>query len=256
MKKTNKLYLFFTAIFIVSINFNAFAVNSQDIKNNKWIKPVEGTIPNPFGNNYEFYDVYRAGHTGIDITSRVGNSVVAVADGVVRLIKTKPNMRYGNYIVIEHDNGLYTLYGHLKSVNVTHDEIIKQGQLIGHSGMSGLASYPHLHFEVLDRLPVRDGAWGYNYICERRSEEIISRERNKRLFFEKMPVYDFLPLSLIQQQFSFLNNDNKYIEHFYRMKDNVCVEKKISPITYYNPENFLPKYERSVMPSFGHYHKI
>ncbi|MFN8576407.1 MAG: M23 family metallopeptidase [Candidatus Sericytochromatia bacterium] len=241
----------FILIIVLASNIQVNNVSANNISPS-WIKPVEGTIPNPFGNNYEFYDVYRAGHTGVDITSKVGTEVHAVGEGIVKFIKTKPNMRYGNYIVLEHNNGLFTLYGHLKNVLVTIDEVVKQGQIIGHSGMSGLASYPHVHFEVIDRVPVRDGAWGYNYICERRNEEIINKERSKRLFFERMPVYDFLPISTIQEKFSFLGVDSKHMEHFYRMKDNICVEKPISPITYYNPENYLPKYDKSTMPHFGH----
>lgn len=225
------------------------AIPAKSEKTN-WIKPVEGTIPNPFGNSYEFYDVFRSGHTGVDIATPVGTKVHAVAEGIVRFIKTKPNMRYGNYIVIEHENGLFSLYAHLKKVLVTLDEKVPQGFVIAHSGMSGLASYPHVHFEVTDNVPVRDGAWGYNYICERRTENIRAREREKRGFFDGFPVYDFLPMNEIFKKFSYIGQEKKVISHFYRMKDSVCVEKPIMEITYYNPENFLPKYEPSVMPEF------
>lgn len=239
-------------IFLLTVNCSLVVKADSE----HWIKPVEGTIPNPFGNNYEFYNVYRAGHTGVDIAASIGTPVHAVDNGIVRYIKTRPNMRYGNYIVLEHENNIYTLYGHLKNVMVTIDEKINQGDIIGHTGISGLASYPHLHFEVTDSVPVRDGAWGYNYICDRRSEEVINRERDKRLFFEKLPVYDFLPLTTIQEKFAFLKASQKHIEHFYRMEEHICVEKKISPITYYNPENYLPRYERSIMPQFGIHHHI
>lgn len=223
---------------------------SQSEESVKWIKPVQGTIPNHFGNSYEFYDVFRAGHTGVDIATHVGSNVHVVADGIIRFIKTKPNMRYGNYIVVEHENGLYTLYAHLQKVLVTIDEKVTQGTVIARSGISGLASYPHVHFEVLNKVPVRDGAWGYNYICERRSESVLNKERLMRDTHEGLPVYDFMPLHEILEKFSFMNTEKKTMSHFYRMKDNICVEKPINEITYYNPENFLPKYEHSIMPEF------
>lgn len=216
-----------------------------------WIKPVEGTIPNPFGNNYRFFNMYRAGHTGIDIKAEIGTPVHAVADGIVKFIKTKRNMRYGNYIVLQHKNGLYTLYAHLQKVTVTLNQNVNQGTVIARTGVSGLASFPHLHFEVTNEVPIRDGAWGYNYICQRRTENLINKEMMKKNKFEKVPSYDFLPLTEIQTKFSFINYDYKKIEYFYRMKDNICIEKTIAPITYYNPEKFLPKYQYSAMVDFN-----
>lgn len=234
------------------ITFIVFVLTIIPVRseNRAWIKPVNGTIPNPFGNSYEFYDVFRAGHTGIDIATPVGSNVHAVADGIVRFIKTKPNMRYGNYIVIEHENGMFSLYAHLKKILVTIDEKVQQGSIIAHSGISGLASYPHVHFEVLNKVPKRDGAWGYNYICERRTDKILTKVREKRGYYEGFRVYDFLPMSEILTKFSFMKHEKKIMSHFYRMKDNFCVEKPISEIIYYNPENLLPKYEPSVMPEF------
>ncbi len=226
---------------------------SKQVKDNKeitWIKPVDGTISNKFGNNYRFYNMYRAGHTGIDINAKIGTPVRAVADGTVKFVKTKRNMRYGNYIVLEHANGFDTLYAHLQKILVIVNKKVKQGDIIGYTGVSGLASFPHLHFEVTNRVPVRDGAWGYNYICQRRSDKLINKENDKKHLFEKRLFFDFLPLKTIQEKFSFIDSDQKTIEHFYRMKNNICVEKKITPITYYNPERFLPKFEHSAMLEF------
>lgn len=244
---------FIRSIKVLSIAIICFLTLHQGqarSENEHWIKPVEGTIPNPFGNNYRFYNMYRAGHTGIDIKARIGTPVHAVADGVVKLIKTKRNMRYGNYLVLEHKMGLNTLYAHLQKVLVTMDQKVKQGEVIGYTGISGLASFPHLHFEVTNKLPIRDGAWGYNYICQRRSDILVNKENEKRNLFEKVPLFDFLPITTIQTKFSFIEADKKVMDHFYRMKDNICIERRISPITYYNPEKFLPRFEHSPMPDF------
>lgn len=215
-----------------------------------WIKPVEGTISNTFGNSYRFYNVYRAGHTGIDIKTGVGTPVHAVAKGLVKYVKKKPNMRYGYYIVLEHENGLFTLYGHLQKLNVKINEKVNQGDTIAYTGISGLASYPHLHFEITNRVPIRDGAWGYNYICDRRSDSAINKEKAKKVTLEKMPEFDFLPLNTIQEKFAFPEANEKHIDYFFRMKNHLCIEEPITPITYYNPVKFLPKYEKSIMPEF------
>lgn len=251
----NKLYYTVPIILINSINvIQTKPAESHESIQHKitWIKPVEGTISNPFGNDYKFYNVYRAGHTGIDIKTKVGTSIYSVDKGIVKFIKTKPNMKYGYYIVIEHENGLYTLYAHLQKILVKLNQHVNQGDIIANTGISGLASYPHLHFEVIDRVPIKDGAWGYNYICDKRSQSLINKERNKKVIFDKKFEFDFLPLTTIQEKFSFMNLDKKYIAHFYRMKNKICTEKPIIPITYYNPELLLPSYEHSDMPRFNY----
>lgn len=225
--------------------------NKDNFKNGvKWIKPVDGLIPNPFGNTYRFFNMYRAGHTGIDISAKIGTPVYSVDNGIIKFIKTKHNMRYGNYIVIEHKKDLFSLYAHLQKLNVKLNQTVKQGDIIGYTGVSGLASYPHLHFEVLDSIPIRDGAWGYNYICKVRPDNEIKKADYKRNIFNKDTYYDFLPLTTIKDKFAFENKSFEHIEHFYRMKNNVCIEEPIKPITYFNPEDFLPKYDKAEMPVF------
>lgn len=225
--------------------------NKNNIVKFSWIKPIEGTIPNPFGNGYHFYGSYRAGHTGIDINAKVGTPVKAVADGIVRYIKPKNNLRYGLYVVIEHENKLFSLSGHLSKIGVKLKQKVKQGDIIGFSGVSGLASYPHIHFEVIDRIPIRDGAYGYNYICTHRKFKVEPKEEQQKKFLSnKPPIYDLLPLSKVIEEFSFLNQDKKEMDKFYRMKSGHCVEVKLPKIVYYNPENFFSSFEKAEMPEF------
>lgn len=68
----------------------------------------------------------------------------------VPALKTNPLALYGNCIVIEHESGLYSVYGHLKSKSlaVKAGDIVKQGQIIGAIGTSGSSFFPHLHFEM------------------------------------------------------------------------------------------------------------
>lgn len=216
-----------------------------------WIKPVEGSVPNPFGNDYYFYGSYRAGHTGIDINAKIGTPVKAVANGIVKYIKPKNNLRYGLYVVIEHENKLFSLSGHLSKINVKLKQKVKQGDIIGFTGVSGLASFPHIHFEVIDKVPVRDGAYGYNYICKHRVNKVeIKEDKQKKLLSSKAPIYDLLPLNKVIEEFGFINHEKKEVDRFYRMKAGHCVEVKLPKITYYNPENFFLPFEKAPMPEF------
>lgn len=82
-----------------------------------------------------------------------GSPVYAVADGYVVTSTAIKNSSgnyssYGNYILIAHFNGLYTLYAHLSSRSVSAGETVSQGQVIGAVGTTGNSTGPHLHFEV------------------------------------------------------------------------------------------------------------
>ncbi|GIW21369.1 MAG: hypothetical protein KatS3mg068_0376 [Candidatus Sericytochromatia bacterium] len=225
---------------------------NNNFNNSSWVKPAEGKIPNPFGNNYNFYGYYRAGHTGIDIENKIGTEIYSVDDGIVKLVKSKPNMRYGYYVVIEHKKDLYTLYGHLSKFFVKEGDKVKKGQKIALMGESGLASFPHLHFEVLNKFPINDGAWGYNFICKKRTDNEIKIFKNKK----DIPESDFLSEDEINDKYGFLNKNEKKISYIYRMIKNRCLPKKIIEITYYNPELFLPSYEKSKLKSFTYKSKI
>jgi len=86
-------------------------------------------------------------HKGIDIsTYRSGDPVVATADG--KIVGVSFEMGLGNHIIIEHKYGYITRYAHLKSFAVQKGQSIKQGQVIGYVGNTGLSTGPHLHYEV------------------------------------------------------------------------------------------------------------
>jgi murein DD-endopeptidase MepM/ murein hydrolase activator NlpD len=86
-------------------------------------------------------------HQGLDLSLNFGDTVVAAFDGIVRY--AKPNSGgYGNCIVIRHNNGLETLYGHLNNINVSENQFVKSGELIGLGGSTGHSTGPHLHFET------------------------------------------------------------------------------------------------------------
>ena len=85
-------------------------------------------------------------HYGIDYGVPTGTSVKACAAG--RVVLAENRISTGWSVVIEHLPGLYSLYYHLNSLNVYEGQLIKQGERLGLSGATGLATGPHLHWEV------------------------------------------------------------------------------------------------------------
>lgn len=89
------------------------------------------------------------GYNGLDFGAPRGTPVFASASGQVIVARSFGyNGGYGEYVVISHNNGTQTLYGHLSKVGVTVGEFVGQGQYIGDVGNTGRSTGPHLHFEV------------------------------------------------------------------------------------------------------------
>ena len=86
-------------------------------------------------------------HNGIDFFVPCGTPTLATADGKVVQAKTVEN--YGVIVRIQHRAGLQTFYAHLADFTISVGETVHKGQVIGHSGNSGLTSRPHLHYEVI-----------------------------------------------------------------------------------------------------------
>lgn len=84
-------------------------------------------------------------HYGIDLKVHRGDTVRCVFDGTVRI--TRRDRGYGYFVVVRHDNGLETLYGHLNKILVKNDQKIKAGQAVGMGGNTGRSTGYHLHLE-------------------------------------------------------------------------------------------------------------
>ncbi|MCS6833784.1 MAG: M23 family metallopeptidase, partial [Flammeovirgaceae bacterium] len=136
-----------------------------DEKGKHWSYPLKATeINSAYGvRRFRF-------HHGIDLDLNVGEPIYAVFDGVVRIAKN--NRRgYGNYVLIRHDNGLETLYGHLKTYFVRPGQLVKAGQMIGLGGNTGRSTGPHLHFEIR----YRGHAFNPTYIFDFEKEQILAQ---------------------------------------------------------------------------------
>ena len=104
--------------------------------------PTSSTkITSPFGPRW------RRMHNGLDLKVNIGDTIVAAFDGKVRIVKYE-RRGYGKYVVIRHDNGLETVYGHLSKQLVEENQLVKAGEVIGLGGNTGRSTGSHLHFET------------------------------------------------------------------------------------------------------------
>jgi murein DD-endopeptidase MepM/ murein hydrolase activator NlpD len=111
-----------------------------------FIWPVNGVITSPFG--YRNHPIFGRSilHSGIDIGVDEGTPVHAADGGVV--VEADWIGGYGNAVIIDHGNGLSTLYGHNSSLAVSAGQTVSQGQVIAYAGSTGNSTGPHVHFEV------------------------------------------------------------------------------------------------------------
>lgn len=101
-----------------------------------------GWRPNPFGGGGG------EGHSGIDLGAPKGTPIQAARTGVVSYVKNSGNSGYGYHVVIDHGDGMVTLYGHCSKVYVRSGQTVQQGDVIAAVGSTGRSTGNHLHLEV------------------------------------------------------------------------------------------------------------
>ena len=108
--------------------------------------PAEGEITSPFGwRVHPIFGTQRL-HTGIDIGADYGDAIRAADGGVV--IHADWMGGYGNAVIIDHGNGISTLYAHNSQLLVDEGQTVAKGQTVARCGSTGYSTGPHLHFEV------------------------------------------------------------------------------------------------------------
>ncbi len=112
----------------------------------KYQSPLYGVITSKFG--YRDHPIIEDAsfHTGLDIAAKKGNAISAFASG--KVIEAGKNATYGNYLLIEHDDGIRSFYGHNSKLSVKKGQRVKLGQKIAEVGSTGMSTGPHLHFEI------------------------------------------------------------------------------------------------------------
>jgi len=108
--------------------------------------PTQGWITSYFGPRESPYSGKVKMHEGLDVGARIGNPIVAPADGIVTYSGTKPG--FGVVVQIDHGYGLETVYAHNNSAAVKKGETVKRGSYIAQVGNTGYSTGPHLHYEI------------------------------------------------------------------------------------------------------------
>lgn len=112
----------------------------------KYASPLKGVITSRFG--YRDHPIIEDAsfHTGLDIAAKSGTAIKAFADG--KVIEAGKNATYGNYLLIEHKDGIRSFYGHNSRLNVKKGQSVSLGQKVAEVGTTGMSTGPHLHFEI------------------------------------------------------------------------------------------------------------
>jgi len=111
-----------------------------------WPTPGYSRISSPYGMRYHLILRINKMHTGVDIAAPMGAEIVAADSG--KVIYAGWSGGYGQVIIIDHGNGLSTLYAHQSTLLVGKGAVVTKGQQIGKVGSTGWSTGPHLHFEV------------------------------------------------------------------------------------------------------------
>ncbi len=109
--------------------------------------PLIGTISSSYGYRSDPFSEDIRYHKGVDVAVSEGTEVFATAKGTVK--ESSYNRIGGNYVVLDHGNGIESYYGHLQTRTVSVGDTVDQGQVIGLSGRTGKVTGAHLHFQLI-----------------------------------------------------------------------------------------------------------
>ncbi len=109
-------------------------------------RPVNGPVSSNFGMRRHPVLGYRRMHSGMDFKASYGMPIFSATDGAVAYAGRKGG--YGNFVQVNHGGGLATGYGHMSRIVASPGQRVRQGQIIGYVGSTGLSTGPHLHYEL------------------------------------------------------------------------------------------------------------
>jgi murein DD-endopeptidase MepM/ murein hydrolase activator NlpD len=132
------------ALFLPGARMNPTVLNR--VLGSLFIYPVQGRISSWFGQRPDPFTGIRNYHNGVDIVNVVGTPILAAMAG--RVADTGFNYNYGYYVILQHQGGYQTLYGHMTRFVVRKSQKVGQGEKIGELGTTGYSTGPHVHFSV------------------------------------------------------------------------------------------------------------
>ncbi|MCM1028282.1 MAG: M23 family metallopeptidase [Pseudoflavonifractor sp.] len=167
----------------------------KDIDVSSYVSPMENMrITSPFGYRPRF----RRMHKGMDFGLHVGDTIRAAFDGKVRICRYE-RKGYGYYVVIRHDNGMETVYGHLSKFICKPDDRVRAGDPIALGGNTGRSTGPHLHFEtrfmgiainpalIIDfenKVPL-NGTFTFNRSIHEKQQKFVPAKKKRRVATNK-----------------------------------------------------------------------
>lgn len=120
--------------------------SATSLSNLQWPVPSCTLITSRFGHRVAPTTGASTYHGGLDIGAGMGASIVAAGAGDV--IYAGANGGYGNCVMIDHGNGVVTVYAHMSSIGVSYGQYVTAGQYVGAVGSTGVSTGPHCHFEI------------------------------------------------------------------------------------------------------------
>lgn len=120
--------------------------NPEQLWEGDFIKPTEGIITLGFGDTLYINGAFSGSHFGLDYANKVGTEIIASNNGIITL--AEETMSYGNTVIIDHGQNIFTMYLHCNELKVQKGDKVNKGDLIATMGSTGIATGSHLHFTV------------------------------------------------------------------------------------------------------------
>ncbi|MBF0380115.1 MAG: M23 family metallopeptidase [Magnetococcales bacterium] len=138
------------------VNYMVSLESESDYMREQLLKEIPNGSPvsfkgetSPFGMRVHPIHGLKQKHNGLDLRAKIGTPVISAADGIVEFTGVTDSSRaLGLSVVVDHNHGFKTIYGHLQKFVVKQGDFIKKGDVIALSGNSGVTNGPHLHYEV------------------------------------------------------------------------------------------------------------
>lgn len=122
------------------------ALSSERLWRGSFARPTAGGETSPFGTRRTYNKKRKSRHLGLDLDGKTGDAIVAANRG--RVVLAADRFYSGGTVVVDHGQGLFTMYFHMSRIDVKQGELVEKGQGLGAVGASGQVTGPHLHFSV------------------------------------------------------------------------------------------------------------